>query len=509
MNWHYKNNDQVVGPLSDDAITELHACGVLADETLVRREGTEEWLPFDKAFETGAAPPELLIKFHCPHCDIKISAESADAGASVNCPSCGNGLIVPTEPTSPPVCASADPANKPDPSSHTDSRTSHAEINRVASQSPGLPDEYASEDDTAKPTFGASLASFAKSAAHEVKLNSQIAVLKTRIENAKQIELRKAHYALGRKFYEARILLSMQDEIEELERQIAEKGERAVIEENETKGAMLKRVGKNAAKTAESELLSLKLKQSLTNLGELARKSSQQTSHPSTESEMEAILLVESKIQQFEKEVLMLAALRNRNTNSKFIRDSLASEQKVKSQSKITDVICLFFRPINIWLKNTLTKPSYIAVISVLLVVFLTISSYSKRTGEHLQENFRQERVKSPTTSDSPIATDKKLLVDNNSDQSQGVFGYTINEAVSLLSPIYPNLSKAELIEKLEKFHGKKINSYRDAKVALRNLKISIDQADSLNMSRSDFFKLKDKTYDAVYKSLTEPHHYN
>lgn len=162
--------------------------------------------------------------------------------------------------------------------------------------------------------FGTTLASFAKSAALEVKLSSQIAVLKTRIENAKQIELRKAHYALGRKLYEARILLSMQEEIEELERQIAEKGERAVIEENETKGAMLKRVGKNAAKNAESELLSLKLKQSLTHLGELARGAHQETSFPGAETEMESCSAVESKIRNCEEQISSLGASRKKAT---------------------------------------------------------------------------------------------------------------------------------------------------------------------------------------------------
>jgi endogenous inhibitor of DNA gyrase (YacG/DUF329 family) len=63
---------------------------VLAGETLVRREGTEEWLPFDKAFEKGAAQPELLIKFHCPKCDTKIAAGMEDAGTLANCPTCGN-----------------------------------------------------------------------------------------------------------------------------------------------------------------------------------------------------------------------------------------------------------------------------------------------------------------------------------------------------------------------------------------------------------------------------------
>ena len=256
-----------------------------------------------------------MIKFHCPHCDIKISAESADAGTSANCPSCGISLVVPqkavgvtdTNPLEELPAISADISDSP--SATNDAATHELETNELTSNSAVDPDKDASGEVSPMHRFGKTLASFAKSTAHEVKLNSKIAVLKTRIENAKQIELRKAHYALGRKLYEARILLSMQDEIEGLERQLAEKGARAVIEENETKGAMLKRVGKNAAKSAESELLSLKLKQSLTHLGELARNSPQENLLHGSEAELEAILLVESKIQQFVEEASSLKAL--------------------------------------------------------------------------------------------------------------------------------------------------------------------------------------------------------
>jgi hypothetical protein len=321
MNWQYKNNDQVVGPLSEGSMKELHACGLLAGETLVRREGTEEWLPFDKAFEKRAAPPELLIKFHCPKCDTKIAAGLEDAGNSADCPSCGISLVVPlkaaglTESTDASKQSSAISANISDSQFATDDSAMHEfETNEVMSHSALDPINVASGEVSPIQKFGTTLASFAKSAAHEVKLNSQIAVLKTRIENAKQIELRKAHYALGRKLYKARILLSMQEEIEELERQIAEKGERAVIEENETKGAMLKRVGKNAAKSAESELLSLKLKQLLTHLGELARGAHQEASFPGAETEMESCSAVESKIRNCEEQISSVSASRKKVT---------------------------------------------------------------------------------------------------------------------------------------------------------------------------------------------------
>lgn len=40
-----------------------------------------------------------MIKFYCQHCGAKISADLSDAGSAANCPSCGQDLVVPTEPS--------------------------------------------------------------------------------------------------------------------------------------------------------------------------------------------------------------------------------------------------------------------------------------------------------------------------------------------------------------------------------------------------------------------------
>lgn len=107
MNWHYKNNDQVVGPLSSESMRELHACGLLTDNTQVRKNGDEIWARYDDVLKKEFVPMQLLvqpstqqdpIKFHCPHCDKRISAEAADAGISTHCPSCEGKLVVPAGP---------------------------------------------------------------------------------------------------------------------------------------------------------------------------------------------------------------------------------------------------------------------------------------------------------------------------------------------------------------------------------------------------------------------------
>jgi hypothetical protein len=71
MNWRYKSNDQVVGPLTEEAMK----------------------------------------------CDTKIAAGLADAGTSANCPSCGNELMVPPiEASQPPTARPSDPESQPLPS---------------------------------------------------------------------------------------------------------------------------------------------------------------------------------------------------------------------------------------------------------------------------------------------------------------------------------------------------------------------------------------------------------
>jgi hypothetical protein len=39
-----------------------------------------------------------MIKFLCPHCGVKISAESEYAGVAANCPTCARDLLVPSQP---------------------------------------------------------------------------------------------------------------------------------------------------------------------------------------------------------------------------------------------------------------------------------------------------------------------------------------------------------------------------------------------------------------------------
>lgn len=61
MTWYYMNGEKTCGPFSENTLKELWVCGMLTDDTLVAREGAEDWTSFIEAFRnptiTHPAPP--------------------------------------------------------------------------------------------------------------------------------------------------------------------------------------------------------------------------------------------------------------------------------------------------------------------------------------------------------------------------------------------------------------------------------------------------------------------
>ncbi len=255
MNWYYSNCEKAVGPLSTFTMTELKTCGLLTDDTHVRQEGTDNWQRYEDAFQNEPGLPLSPAMSPC--------AESGAVRPTPSCPLTGG--------------------------------TWH-------------PEDRASSGSLPRPTLGARLSTFVKAAANEAIVNTKITFLKVRIEGARLVELRNAHYALGRKLHDSHIFLGMQDEIEELDRQITENGERVTVGERETKSAKLKRIAKNAKKSVESVFLSLKIKQCLTRLGALAYAKSRGDSLSGNETELAAIRAIESRIHALAEDVRSLRA---------------------------------------------------------------------------------------------------------------------------------------------------------------------------------------------------------
>ena len=59
MNWYYSDGEKTIGPLAEASMMELRACGMLAADTQVLREGTQEWVPHDEAFKDRISLPPV------------------------------------------------------------------------------------------------------------------------------------------------------------------------------------------------------------------------------------------------------------------------------------------------------------------------------------------------------------------------------------------------------------------------------------------------------------------
>jgi len=70
MNWHYVENGQQRGPVTDEDLAALAKQGTITPETLVWREGLEKWLPYQAVKPAGApampaAPSGQVICCEC------------------------------------------------------------------------------------------------------------------------------------------------------------------------------------------------------------------------------------------------------------------------------------------------------------------------------------------------------------------------------------------------------------------------------------------------------------
>jgi uncharacterized RDD family membrane protein YckC len=81
MNWHYVEEGQQVGPVTDEQLAQLAQLGSISDNTLVWREGLANWVPYREVqVSTTAPPPEpkLMAPAYSP------------GGGTVACAECGN-----------------------------------------------------------------------------------------------------------------------------------------------------------------------------------------------------------------------------------------------------------------------------------------------------------------------------------------------------------------------------------------------------------------------------------
>jgi hypothetical protein len=238
-----------------------------------------------------------MIKFHCPNCQQKISAEPTEAGATGQCPTCGGDFVVPD--------TSADAADE--------------EVVATAAEGAPEPTSEAIEDAThPEPVHeheaGPSLANRFKEGAKEgwsgVKRHSKQAALRAQAEKLRNVDLRKAHHSLGKQCFESGLLEDTLAEqfqaIRDLDATIAQKREAEEVNAGETKMDAMKRMGKHAAKAGHAQALTLKREHLITELGRQVHARASEAGAEGLQNELHSIADIEARIHSKEEEASKL-----------------------------------------------------------------------------------------------------------------------------------------------------------------------------------------------------------
>ena len=59
MNWHYADQGQQMGPITDEQLSQLFQAGKINGDTLVWREGLPDWMPYRQAMAQSNQPPVM------------------------------------------------------------------------------------------------------------------------------------------------------------------------------------------------------------------------------------------------------------------------------------------------------------------------------------------------------------------------------------------------------------------------------------------------------------------
>lgn len=138
MNWFYLQDEKQVGPVSGTTLMELHACGVIENETLIREENRQTWKTYGETqSEDRTDASQNEIHPHCPGCSQKFRAESSDIGKQATCPSCGTAFVIQVAQATPPPLPDSVPANRQTVESSRDSMATRSPSRPPLSQSDG------------------------------------------------------------------------------------------------------------------------------------------------------------------------------------------------------------------------------------------------------------------------------------------------------------------------------------------------------------------------------------
>src|ERR1039458_1927343 len=98
-NWNYIVNKKELGPVSEEELKYWLNSGVLSKETLVRKEGMEEWsklgyVLFPADAKQNANPKISALKISCRFCNGHIEFPPEYLAQTIRCPHCGEPIIL-------------------------------------------------------------------------------------------------------------------------------------------------------------------------------------------------------------------------------------------------------------------------------------------------------------------------------------------------------------------------------------------------------------------------------
>lgn len=90
MTWYYADdNNQQLGPVTEDELTRLAGAGTVDDQTLVWRDGMPDWAPYGHVRAAGSGALPALGTGICRHCGQTCNREDlVDFGGTLICARC-------------------------------------------------------------------------------------------------------------------------------------------------------------------------------------------------------------------------------------------------------------------------------------------------------------------------------------------------------------------------------------------------------------------------------------
>ena len=89
MNWHYLENGQQLGPVTEEQFTQLAQQGVIRADTFIWCQGMEKWQRYGELAPASGAAEPAAVETRAAASGLHIQSSAADASRPVSCSQCG------------------------------------------------------------------------------------------------------------------------------------------------------------------------------------------------------------------------------------------------------------------------------------------------------------------------------------------------------------------------------------------------------------------------------------